>query len=78
MCRRERLWHVHFVYGDALAGAAGQARGAKELPQLANRFGECEVYLVEVCQGCLWNHLVEKFTIVGESPGTDEQGRMLG
>jgi hypothetical protein len=63
LCRREPLWHVHYVYGDELRGAAGQARRRTELPGLAMAYGAFDVYVVEVCHGCGWNHLVQKFTL---------------
>ena len=63
VCRRDPLRRVHYIYGDQLAHAAGQARPRAELPVLAMSYGEFDVYVVEVCQGCGWNHLVEKFTL---------------
>jgi hypothetical protein len=63
VCRRENLTHVHYVYGDELKQSAGQARRKAELPVLAMTFGEFHVYVVEVCQGCGWNHLVAQFLL---------------
>jgi Family of unknown function (DUF5318) len=61
VCRRENLTHVHYVYGDELKQSAGQARSRAELPALARTVREVQVYVVEVCRGCGWNHLVEQF-----------------
>jgi len=66
VCRRENLTHVHYVYGDELKQSAGQARSRAELPALARTVREVQVYVVEVCRGCGWNHLVEQF-LVGHS-----------
>jgi hypothetical protein len=66
VCRRENLTHVHYVYGDELKQSAGQARSRAELPALARTVREVQVYVVEVCRGCGWNHLVEQF-LVGRS-----------
>jgi Family of unknown function (DUF5318) len=63
VCRRENLTHVHYIYGDELKQSAGQARSRVELPVLAMSVREIQVYVVEVCRGCGWNHLVEQFLI---------------
>jgi hypothetical protein len=63
VCRRENLTHVHYIYGDELKQSAGQARKRVELPVLAMSVREIQVYVVEVCRGCGWNHLVEQFLL---------------
>jgi Family of unknown function (DUF5318) len=63
VCRRENLTHVHYVYGDELKQSAGQARRLAELPVLAMTFREFQVYVVEVCRSCGWNHLVEQYLL---------------
>jgi hypothetical protein len=63
VCRREHLTNVHYIYGDELKASSGQARKAAELPVLAMTFREFRVYVVEVCRGCGWNHLIEQFTL---------------
>jgi len=63
ICRREHLTHVHYIYGDELKQSAGQARTRAELPVLAMTLREFQVYVVEVCRGCGWNHLVEQFVL---------------
>jgi len=63
ICRREPLWQVHYIYGDELGASAGQARARAELPVLAMSYPAFDVYLVEVCRGCGWNHLVQKFVL---------------
>ena len=63
VCRRENLTNVHYIYGDELKASAGQARRAAELPVLAMTFREIQVYVVEVCRACGWNHLIEQFMI---------------
>jgi hypothetical protein len=63
VCRRENLTNVHYIYGDELKQSAGQARRLAELPVLAMTFSEFRVYVVEVCRGCGWNHLVEQYLL---------------
>ena len=74
ICRREPVWHVHYIYGKQLKGSAGQARRPAELPVLAMSYGEFDVYVVEVCRGCGWNHLVQKYTL-GREGLNSENGR---
>ena len=78
VCRRENLTHVHYVYGDELKQSAGQARSRVELPVLAMSVREIQVYLVEVCRGCGWNHLVEQFLLGrdGLEPARLESARL--
>ncbi|MBA3489966.1 MAG: DUF5318 domain-containing protein [Longispora sp.] len=66
VCRRENLVYVHYIYGEELKHSAGQARRRSELALLAATFREFQVYVVEVCQGCGWNHLVEQY-LLGKS-----------
>jgi Family of unknown function (DUF5318) len=63
VCRRENLTLVHYIYGDELKQSAGQARTRAELPVLAMTLREFQVYVVEVCRGCGWNHLIEQFLL---------------
>ena len=63
VCRRENLTHVHYIYGDELKQSAGQARSRAELATLAHSVRQIQVYVVEVCRGCGWNHLVEQFLL---------------
>jgi hypothetical protein len=69
ICRRENLTLVHYVYGDELRHSAGQARSRAELPALAERLPEFQVYVVEVCRGCDWNLLVEQY-VMGSGGGS--------
>jgi Family of unknown function (DUF5318) len=63
ICRRENLTHVNYIYGDELKTSAGQARSRVELPSLAMTLREFTVYVVEVCRGCGWNHLIEQYVL---------------
>jgi hypothetical protein len=63
VCRRDNVWLVHYIYGDELKQSAGQARPRSELPILAMSYGEFDVYVVEVCRACNWNHLAQKYTL---------------
>jgi uncharacterized protein DUF5318 len=63
VCRRDYLTLVSYIYGDELRQSAGQARTRAELSVLAMTMGEFQVYVVEVCRGCGWNHLVEQYVL---------------
>jgi hypothetical protein len=78
ICRRENLTLVHYVYGDELRHAAGQARPRADLPALAARLREFQVYVVEVCRGCDWNMIIEQF-VLGSAvqPVTEPAGQVV-
>lgn len=63
VCRRENLIHVHYIYGDELKQSAGQARSRAELAVLAMTLREFKVFVVEVCLGCDWNHLTQRYLL---------------
>jgi hypothetical protein len=63
VCRKENLTLVHYIYGDELRQSSGQARRLAELPVLAMTLREFNVYVVEVCRSCGWNHLVEQYLL---------------
>ncbi|MDI6099105.1 DUF5318 domain-containing protein [Actinoplanes sp. NEAU-A12] len=63
ICRRDNLTLVHYVYGDELKQSAGQARKLSELTVLAMTLREVQVFVVEVCRSCSWNHLIERFVL---------------
>jgi hypothetical protein len=73
ICRRENLALVHYIYGDELRASAGQARAVRELPALAARLREFQVYVVEVCRGCDWNLLVKQY-LLGRAVARPQRG----
>src|SRR5689334_3051759 len=72
VCRRDNLTLVHYVYGDDLKHSAGQARRLAELSVLAMTVREFQVFVVEVCQTCAWNHLTEQYVLGRAGLQTDE------
>lgn len=73
VCRAAKLAEVHFVYGDVLGASAGQAKSVGELALLSERIERVDVYAVEVCVGCGWNHLVRSFVLGnGDLPAAAE------
>jgi Family of unknown function (DUF5318) len=74
VCRRERLTNVTYVYGEQLGRQAGRVKAADELRALAAEYGEFRVYVVEVCQGCGWNHLTLSY-VMGHGQDVPVRGR---
>ena len=72
VCRRDNLTLVHYIYGDELKQSAGQARKLAELPVLAMTLREFQVFVVEVCQSCAWNHLIEQYLLGRDALTSDE------
>jgi len=72
VCRRDNLTLVHYIYGDELKHSAGQARRLAELPVLAMTLREFQVFVVEVCQSCAWNHLIEQYLLGRDALTADE------
>lgn len=73
VCRKCNLTHVHYIYGDELKQSAGQARSRAELAMLARTVRHVQVYVVEVCKDCRWNHLVEQFPLRRPPVASDGQ-----
>jgi hypothetical protein len=63
VCERRRLQLVHYVFGRSLGKASGQAKTATELAALDGTRTEFDVYVVEVCPDCGWNHLIRSFLL---------------
>jgi hypothetical protein len=72
VCRLDNLTYVHYIYGDELKQSAGQARKVAELPVLAMTLREFQVFVVEVCPSCSWNHLIEQY-LLGRDALTDDE-----
>lgn len=63
VCGKEKLTLVSWVYGDELRHAQGSARSPHELARMAGLFNEFQVFEVEVCRRCSWNHLVQSYVL---------------
>jgi hypothetical protein len=76
VCRKEKLTHVTYTYGDALGEYSGRIKATRELEQMEREIHEFTVYVVEVCQGCGWNHLTASYVLGhGRSPEHRQQRR---
>ena len=76
ICRRVKLTHVTYVYGDELGHFEGRVKQTPELAVMAAEYGEFRAYVVEVCQSCGWNHLATSYVLgTGEPPARRGRSR---
>ena len=75
ICRKAKLTHVTYVYGDELGQYEGRVKQARELAEMAAEYGEFRVYVVEVCQSCGWNHLANSYVLGTGEPAVRRRRR---
>ena len=63
ICEEHDLAHVTYVFGPRLPSHGRCVTSAAEHARLAQRKGEFTGYVVEVCAGCGWNHLVRSYLL---------------
>jgi hypothetical protein len=61
ICEKEPLRVLFYTYGKELKRQNGRVRRPQDLNALRREIGEFVCYVVEVCTGCSWNHLVRSF-----------------
>jgi hypothetical protein len=74
ICRNAKLTHVTYVYGDELGRYEGRVKRGPELDEMATEYAEFQVYVVEVCQSCAWNHLASSY-VLGTGEPTSRRSR---
>lgn len=63
----ENLVHVHYAFDrDRARNPGGRAMAVDALPAAADRFGELQIYVIEVCTSCRWHHLVESYRLTAD------------
>jgi hypothetical protein len=62
------------VYGDELGRYEGRVKRSPELDEMAMEYAEFQVYVVEVCQSCAWNHLASSY-VLGTGEPTSRRSR---
>jgi hypothetical protein len=70
VCERRNVTNVTYVYGDELGKYSGRVKVTSELLTMAREYAEFRVYVVEVCQGCAWNHLTVSFVLGTGDPAS--------
>ena len=61
ICEEQSLVHVWFAFGPGLPASGRALETATETAKICRRGTEVVCYVVEVCNGCRWNHLVRSF-----------------
>ena len=54
---------LRYTFGDELGEYSGRIKGPRELDAMAARARPVPVYVVEVCRGCGWNHLIGSYVL---------------
>src|ERR1700731_749080 len=75
ICRKTKLTHVTYVYGDELGQYEGRVKKTRELAEMAAEYGEFRVYVVEVCQSCGWNPLASSYVLGTGEPAVRRRRR---
>src|SRR5262249_57377420 len=63
ICRKVKLTHVTYVYGDELGRYEGRVKQGPELDEMAAEYAEFKVDVVEVCQSCGCDHLTSSYVL---------------
>ena len=61
ICEHEQLVHVMFAFGPGLPPGGLPLTDVGVLSKAARKSADVACYLVEVCTGCCWNHLLSVF-----------------
>lgn len=67
-CGSSELVLLRYVYSDELGPFSGRLKSLRELMDMAPDFGFLDVYVVEVCPTCGWNHLLRSYVLGDGQP----------
>lgn len=67
ICDGPGLRLVTYVFGKEVGGHSGRPVARTSLGPLSQRYGDLNVYTVEVCTACCWHHLRESFWFAREA-----------
>jgi hypothetical protein len=68
ICRGRHLLLLRYVYSEELGQYSGRLRTTDEVIVMAGEYGHLAVYVVEVCPGCAWNHLLVSYVVGDGTP----------
>ncbi|MEY3696622.1 MAG: hypothetical protein RJA41_272 [Actinomycetota bacterium] len=68
ICTKTALSELTYVYSVELGYASGKIVKPKDLPKMASQYGFLSIYMVEVCQGCGWNHALVSYVLGDGKP----------
>lgn len=63
VCEERAVVDVTYVFGPRLPAFGRCITSSRELARLRQRKGAHTAYVVEVCPGCAWNHLVRAYLL---------------
>jgi Family of unknown function (DUF5318) len=63
VCRKEDLFELRYTFGDLLGQYSGRIKSHEEIEEMSQQVGEFQVYIVEVCVKCSWNHLIASYVM---------------
>lgn len=63
ICHEVDLVELTYVYGRELGAFSGRIHPRHEIRELALSSGVLRVFVVEVCQGCHWNHVITSYVV---------------
>ena len=63
VCSAVELVDLTYVYSKELGAFSGRLHPKAEISELAKNHGVLRVFVVEVCQGCHWNHIVVSYVV---------------
>jgi len=68
ICEVDCLVQVSYAFGARLPAGGHSFATPTELNRLVRRAGQVNCYVVEVCPGCSWNHLVRTYGAARRRP----------
>lgn len=67
ICEAPELRLVTYVFGEEVGRHSGRVVQRTSLEPLSKRYGDLNVFTVEVCTACAWHHLRESFWLAREA-----------
>ena len=63
VCEIVDLVEISYVFGKELGPFSGRIKNPQELLRMSKEHGQIKVFVVEVCQGCSWNHVYSSYVL---------------
>jgi hypothetical protein len=54
---------ISYVFGKELGPFSGRIKSPHDLLRMSKEHGQIKVFVVEVCQGCSWNHVYSSYVL---------------
>ena len=63
ICAKQPVVELTYVFSKELGAFSGRLYPRQEIATIAKEHGVLRVFVVEVCQGCHWNHVITSFVV---------------